>query len=653
MVGVENKPMIKGGALLTGLLQAIALYFVYLSLSLTDLWGYMHPMAQLVAYGLLALAIIIVIARGLMEKNTGSLRASLKGVFLSVILLSIAGILAGSDSRRLLEIAVKPRALFVYPLPEITMTITPPEYNGAEKFTEYFPLGETPISGLKLIPEGSDITIRVTNIAYAPILIAGKERQAFLSGKDGGFAAHFILKDQVSWQIREGSRLIGEWPIFSLSDEAPTIERADFRHLMTGEGLFSLTLSLSDDYGLQEVVVGVVPPGGDTDALYEKASIAATGLKEFSGETYINFASSDFAGSKVDLVVEATDQAGQKMRKTISGISLPAKEFSNPHSRKIIEIRERIKTEPEIRKKLARQLMALGLVPDDGQTPTIYYMALRSAYWRLTKPNGDNDINSARDILWDLARQLEEGDGGQFNSDILAQLASLKLTLYQGQEVAEIRKQLQKIDKVIILYLRGQSPADKGKYDVKGLRRIYGQILTHSHYQRFDQAIELISYLERGFIYGDRDILSEQGFRRFQIVSRARDKVDILKKTQRQVMSFVYKNSVKLELASLDIKSTDTADNSEMSYSGDMKKWITIQKKLGISVSDLGRTLEQSGLNMSQFTVAASDLMGNVVQSMEAGDMESAVSYQSEILTLINRLKDMLDLEIQYRVKKL
>ncbi|PCI48903.1 MAG: hypothetical protein COB49_05585 [Alphaproteobacteria bacterium] len=646
MAGLEEKPVNHSTTLLAGLLQAAALYLVYLALSLTDLWGYLPPVAQLVAYGILALAMMMVIMGGLVEKGLWTLRASLKAAFLSVILLGIAAILAGPDSRRLLEIAVKPRAVFAYPVPEITMTVIPPDYSGAAGFTEQPDLENTPSVMPKPVPEGSEIIIRVANILYAPTLIAGQRRVEFLSAEEGGFVAYFTLKDETVWQIRDGSRVMGQWPIQLVADDAPIIERADFRQILTGDGLFGLSLHLIDDYGLQEVAIGLVRAGSDTDVLSDRTILAVSGLREFTGELYINLASSDLAGSQVDLIVDVTDQAGQKQLKILGTITLPVKEFSNPHARKIAEIRARLITEPQIRKKLARQLMALGLVPGDGQMPGIYYMALRSAYWRLTTPRHDDDITSAREILWDLAGQMEDGDGGQFGRDILALLAAVKLSLYQGQEGRRIKKQLQEIDKTIILFLRDQTLPHAGGFDpeaidIEELRRIYGKILTHNHHKRYDQAVDLISYLEHGFIYRDRGILSEIGLKRFQIVSRARDTVSIIKQAQREVMSFVYKNTVKLELASLDTKGLN------MAFNRDIDKWIAIQKKLGANVTSLGRILAKSGIDTTRLTTTASDLIRDVVQSMEAGDMGTAAQYQSEVLTLLNRLKNILNLKIQ------
>ncbi|MCK5424834.1 MAG: hypothetical protein KAI89_05645, partial [Emcibacter sp.] len=109
MAGLKDKPITNAAALYAGLLQAVALYLVYLSISLTDIWGYMPPPLQLVVYGILAIGMMMVILHGLLMKSPWGLRVSLKAAFLSVVLLSIAGILAGTDSTRLLELAVKPR----------------------------------------------------------------------------------------------------------------------------------------------------------------------------------------------------------------------------------------------------------------------------------------------------------------------------------------------------------------------------------------------------------------------------------------------------------------------------------------------------------------------------------------------------------------
>jgi len=287
-------------------------------------------------------------------------------------------------------------------------------------------------------------------------------------------------------------------------------------------------------------------------------------------------------------------------------------------------------------------------------------MALRSAYWRLTNPVDVDDISSARDILWDLALTMEEG--GQSKSEILDALASLKLSLLKKAELETVKQQLQELDRRVVLFRRQEMSMvprpslrnDKTEnYNIKALRRIYSKIMAHSHYKKFDQAIDLVSYLEHGFIYPARNMFSGRSYEHFQIIARARDKVDILEKTQRQVMSYIYRNSVEMEVAIVDLPEMAAKDGPGLSPNKDIQNWIAIQKKLAETVSELGRSLMISGIDASQITVATSDLMDDVVNSMEAGDMAATAQYQGEILNQLRHLKRLLDRKIKYRPKGL
>ncbi len=659
MDGLENKAVQKGTALGRGLLQAVAIYLVYLAVSLTDIWGYLPDLIQLVAYVLVALAMIIFILRSLNSADIYPLHNCLKAGFLSVILLLVAVTLAGPDRARLLTYAVKPRAIFDYGEPQITLTVLPPVYSGRQGFTENILVEEPDGGDIKLIPEGSKITVLIRSVSFAPLLIAGEKRVDFIPLEAGGYKAEFTLKDEASWQIKDGSRQLGQWSLLILEDTPPIIERMDFRPLMTGDGLFALALKLRDDYSLTEVAVSVAPQGTSSDSLRAPTIIPITDIKNFSGELYINFSAAEYAGEVADIILEVSDQAGQTQQKVLSNILLPKMEFSDPLARRLMTIRKEIKQKPTEHKKLARELRALGLTSDEGDnTSSIFYMALRSAYWRLLKLNDQDEINSVRDILWNLAVNLDRGEQAQFKQDILANLLALRLNLYQGKNVDDIREDLRRIDQKIILFLRAsrkfpspnQEPNQENVqgddiYDVPSLRKIYGKILTHTHNKEFNQAAELVSFLEYGFIYSDRDILSNQGFGRFQTAIRAQKAINVIEETQKQVMLFVLRNTVKME--GIPAKSSISIDIK--SRSNDIESWISIQKKLGGTVDDLGRSLQQKGINAAGLTVATSDLVRDVVHSMKAGNMEAAAGYQSEILILLKNLRNILELEMNYR----
>ncbi|WP_339862812.1 DUF4175 family protein [Paremcibacter congregatus] len=630
--------------MITGLLQAGTLYCLYLALSLADPWGYLPPTGHMVFYVTLFLLMMGCIFFGLLGRTTGRLKVSAKWALLAVMITGISALLAGPDRTRLLELAVKPRAVFDYPVPEITVTVTPPLYSGRAAFTEQLPVNAEASSGLTPVPEGSNILVQVRNSPYAPTLIAGRHKLDFLTLQDGaGFAAGFTVKNEITWQIREGSRLVGAWPIVILEDEAPVVARADFRKLATEDGLFGVSLDLSDDYGLTQLSVGVVRTGEAPSGMQDVVALPVKDMKEFSGDFYLNMAASELAGHRVDLIVAATDAAGQQQVQAIPDIILPEKTFVVPAARQIMDVRKGIKADPDSRNTLARRLMALGLAPDDGMTSPVYYLALRSAYRRLMDPDDVVETDSALDILWDLANKLEDGAVGRLKNNELALLARLKLALYQHRDMADVRGLLQEIDKNVVLFLRGQSSLDHyTSIDVPALRKLYGKILTHAHYKKFDKAIDLVAYLEHGFIYPDKGILAGQGYERFQIIRKALITVHDLEKSQRQIMSAAFKRALTPQMTA----GAPQADKETLQDQR-MQSWVMRQRSLGILVGDLGRELVKSGVDASALTVAASDLIRDVVSSMEAGDMEEATQYQSQIMTLLQSLKKKLDQEMQ------
>lgn len=612
----------------------------------------MPPMVQLIVFAVLFLAMMLLIMRGLAGQNTGSFKVVYRTATLSMLLMVIAGLWAGPDASRRLELAVKPRGVFDYPIAEVTMIVTPPAYSGRQSFTERLVLdqeeGDNPSSAPTTIPEGSKILIMVGKTPYPPTLHVGGQKIEFLLTEGGGYAAEFIAYAQLDWEIKQGSYVMGQWPLLLLEDEQPVIDRAELRILKEGGGLFGLSLGVSDDYGLKKVSVAVTIAKDDQKTGYDETILPISHLKQFDGNIFVDLTSSSFAGEQVNLMVKAEDEAGQIGQRMIENIILPEKDFSKPLSRKIIEIRDAIRKKPDERVKMARQIMALGLVPDNGpmetQAPAVYYMALRSAYWRLTTPLKAEDVESAQQILWDLAVLLEDGDAGQFKHDILALLANLKLSLYQKKDLPEIRRQLQEIDKEIILFLRNQTLDEHNRHiDVQALRKVYSKILLNIHNKNIDEVIGLISYLEHGFIFEDKDMLSGQGFMRFQTAHHARKSVTTLEKIQRKMLSASLKNAVKLELAS-----AGKPNDLNLPKLKNMAQWITTQKKLGEDISDLGRQLLKSGIDASWVTVPIGDLVRDSVRSLEGGNMEMASQYQTQIMTLLTSLKKLLDEELRF-----
>ncbi|MCF8474668.1 MAG: DUF4175 domain-containing protein [Emcibacter sp.] len=653
MVELAEKYKERGSVFFIGFLQALMLVCGYLMISLLDIWGYFPAIVQAIIYVFLGIFVILFIARGFKSGSNSSIKNILKMTFLCLTIMTILILLVGSDSKRLIEIALKPRAIFSYPIPEIIMTAIPPNYSGKLEFTEYLDPNSDQATTVRTIPEGSKISVRVSNIGYRPTLIAGHQRIDFKSDEKVGFIAEFTVNDELSFQIKEGSRIVGQWPMAVLEDDTPNIERADYELIQTDEGFFGLSLSLSDDYGLKEVTVSLSPVGKGADIISDQKKLAISDLKEFSDDVYVNMASSDLAGLRGDVMLDVMDYAGQKRRTIIPNISLPERYFSNPLARKIIHIRKSLIDPSEHIDSLARELMALGLTESSDLMPITYYVALRSAYWRLTKPKDDNDFKSARDILWNLANDLEGDIRVQFKTEILTQLSLLKTILHQEKAVPEIKEQLLALDKKIVLLIRAKEQSFKDRLDptqlnIKALRRIYEKILAHSYYGKYDLALDLVTFIEQGFVYNNTILLSEQGYEYFVKINQARTTLNIIKTEQRKIISFMFKNSTKLELASGDIKDNIMMDKSTLVQNKSLKNWIGMQEKLGEDIHDLGRTLLLSGIDVAAFTIAAHDLIQDAIYNMQNGDMQSAMGDQNEILTIFQGIDNQLREKMKY-----
>lgn len=614
-------------------------------------------MVQLGVYGLLFLSMMTLITRGLMTAAEKQSSATLRRVILSSLIFSIAALAVGPDAGRLLSIAVKPRAIFSTPAPIITVKVTPPDYSGREMFTGKLTSTNDAATNLPPIAEGSQIKLHIENTRYAPTLVAGPQKIAFLSAEDGGFTAHFTLKDETIWQIKEGSREIARWPIVIIEDDPPVIITAEIRELTEAGGLLGLSINISDDYGIKDLQLGLIPPmindPSNIQEIHDQTILAVANIKDFSGELFIDLTSSVFAGQRVDLVLLAQDQAGQESRHVIPSILLPRKPFSDPLARRIIEIRDGIKQQPDRREKYARQLMALGLVPNRGETNSTFYMAVRSAYWRLINPKTAEDIQSALDIMWDLAQSLEDGDGGPFTNKILGHLSALKLALNQQQNSDDIRDRIEEMDREVIIFLRTEhSTYSAHPPDVKALRRIYNQVLKLAHLHEFDKAINLVTYLEHGFIYRDRDMLSGLGYGHFQKIKKARDQVSELEASQREIMAITYRGSITLELASntdKGISELSQQKNIAKNITKNISGWIMSQKKLGLDIMTLGRNLLKDGIDISGLTVTASDITSDIAHNMEAGDMEAAARDQAQILILLKTVKNKLGQQMRLK----
>ena len=117
---------------MAGIVPALILFFIYLSISFLDLW-------ELIPFAVKMVWFVIVIASGTFfivrsfqnrkaDVSFGLITKRLKLLAVSIVIFAVLSLYSKEDFSRLITLALMPQGIFQYPTPEVTVTITPPSY---------------------------------------------------------------------------------------------------------------------------------------------------------------------------------------------------------------------------------------------------------------------------------------------------------------------------------------------------------------------------------------------------------------------------------------------------------------------------------------------------------------------------------------------
>ncbi|MDG1708196.1 MAG: DUF4175 family protein, partial [Emcibacteraceae bacterium] len=402
----------------------------------------------------------------------------------------LAVITSGDQFSRLSTLSVMPRAIFDYPDPEITATLTPPLYlNQDSQHKELKKLVEN-YDDINPIYEGSVLDINIKGTKWAPeIVLSDGSMVAFEKIAENEFQANATIDVQTSWQLRQGSYVIGDWPIILIDDENPEIDQFALEEYENNKGYLAFKVDVDDDKKIMNAEIAILKENGSTE---EKTPLAIREVRSINSIYYANLTGSSYAGRNVDIVLNVEDEAGQVTSQIIEDVFIPEKRYLHPIGGKLISIREELFKDKYERNILLRELKALGLLGEKENLPAVYYMGLRTAYWRLTNPSNDNDQEIARDLLWDIAEKLEDSEAGVIERKLLSSLDELRLSIRQKKEVQEIRENLRTSDKLFREYASASNLSTSELYtleiDIKALRRLYSYILSFSDQEKYYNA---------------------------------------------------------------------------------------------------------------------------------------------------------------------
>jgi len=371
-----------------------------------------------------------------------------------VLLAVIAGfVFAGPDWRARVTAALSPNAGASFPAPGLDAWISPPAYTGEAPIYLHRGQGTNPIA----VPAGSVLSLRVHGAAYSPDLsfVSGDDSAPGFKGGRGDYGANIVIRSNAEVQVGADGFALGSWRIRAIADAAPVIAFAS-PPSGTQRDALKLSFTAGDDYGVTSVKA-IIRPLANSKArpLVLDLPLSSQG-KTVTQTVYRDLTGHPYAGSDVEITLVARDAIGQTGTTKPMRMRLPARIFTNPLARALIEQRQAIATgDAAARKRAGLALDALTVAPELFYVEHAgAYLALRTAYWTLKGARGQADYARVEDILWQTALALEQG-GLSLAAQQLRELQQMiSEALARGAPQDEINALLQRYQQAMQRYLQ-------------------------------------------------------------------------------------------------------------------------------------------------------------------------------------------------------
>lgn len=308
------------------------------------------------------------------------------------------------------------------------------------------------------VPAGSVLTATVSGGDGDAAMELDGNRTAFEAVDGFNRRLQVPVNSGGTLRILQGDDVLGSWKIVSKPDAPPTIA-FDGPPGATERGTLRLGYKGSDDYGIVELK-------GEMRRTYERGevigkevstfelpapSLSATEVKE---ATFQDVAPHPWAGLPVILRLTATDAAGQTGVSEEFRMVLPEREFQHPVAKRIIAERRRLTTQPERRTEVIEALNDIAGEPQAYKDDTVVFLGLVMARSRLFHEKGESAIPPVRDLLWDTALRVEDGQLSLAERQLVQAQEALQDALARNASDEELERLMQELQQAFDRYMQ-------------------------------------------------------------------------------------------------------------------------------------------------------------------------------------------------------
>lgn len=333
--------------------------------------------------------------------------------------------------------------------------ITPPLYTGRPPIflsRDGKPVLPTPGAEPLSIPTGSLLKLRLQ--ASQPIygLKLGGQSHALKPLDEHNAEIDLpldlaALGDNAMLALLRRDQPVAEWPLRLLADTAPKVAFAEEPKAVAPDRRqpqLEIALNGEDDYGVQKIELDIRHADSSESWLVDWPAppVLAGG---FSDKRPFDFVEHPLAGQQVALTLVATDALGQQGRSEPVITTLPARKFTHPVAKALIEQRRLLALKPGDWSRVTTALRALSLAPESYRQDTAVHLALRMGAARLSLNRSPEARGEVSNLLWQTALRLEDGKSNLAERDFQAAYDRLQDAIERGAEDNEIMRKMQEL----------------------------------------------------------------------------------------------------------------------------------------------------------------------------------------------------------------
>jgi len=294
---------------------------------------------------------------------------------------------------------------------------------------------------------------------------------------------------------------------FNVIEDSPPIIDLIASPAKAPTGALKLNYKIVDDYGVVSAnahIVDVKTKGqtSNPDLLEEQKPLGtppefALNLpevvtKEGKDETFQDLTRHPWAGLVATLYLTAKDEGGNTSRSSELVLKLPAYTFTKPLARKIILSRQQLIIAPHKSKNAAQSLYDLTADKTAFENKPSIFSALDQTAGKLLKAGTRKEKEHIAEVLYDLARRVEDGNLSKAQQALRAAQDALRNALRNNASSKDIEKRIEELRQAYKDYLKAVSQQASNDQQQPGQNK-ESQNRKQKDFEQMLKAIEQLS----------------------------------------------------------------------------------------------------------------------------------------------------------------